>query len=210
MIFGFYLAILELFCIFLSGNYLKKITNFKGDNISFYWLYFTFITGIWEFSYLFFYIKTCEEAGKLLENNEHVWTNLYSIINLIPTSFSVIFYSEYGAYADREYMALENNWSRIIEGTHCIFCGLGALLSLYFINNKYYFSLFSMSSMSSQAMNSILYIVNYFHETRDPYNPNYNTSLFPTGTILNDRPFMYINILWTIMPLYVMYNLLMD
>ena len=29
---------------------------------------------------------------------------------------SPIFYAEYGAYADREYMRLNHDWSRIIEG----------------------------------------------------------------------------------------------
>jgi hypothetical protein len=210
MILGIYLAIIELSIIFLSGHYYKKISNFRGDIISFFWLYFTFFTGIWEFSYLLFYNKTCEEANILLESKEHVWTNRYSIINIIPPLFSVIFYSEYGAYADREYMLPDNNWSRTIEGTHCIFCGAGALLALYYIKHKYYFVIFSMLAMSSQVMNSILYIVNYFHQTRDPDNPNFNTTQFPTGTILNDRPFMYINILWTIMPIYVIFKLLMD
>ena len=34
------------------------------------------------------------------------------------------------AYADREYLTLNNNWSKMIEGTHEWFCGLGAFLAL--------------------------------------------------------------------------------
>ena len=230
---GIFLALIEVSLIFLLGGIIRSNRHFKKlkivDYISFYWLLFTIITGLWEFSFLFNYNTTIIHAQQLLNNKEHVWTNSYSLINLLPNRFSVIFYSEYGAYADREYMKPNDDWSRIIEGTHCIFCGLGALfafLSLYSKNSKFNnnigrkhdnankselfninFIIFISSAMSSQAMNSILYIVNYFHETRDPDNINYNTAQFPTGTILNKRPFMYINILWTVMPLYVLFML---
>ena len=63
--------------------------------------------------------------------------NVYSIINLIPTSFSIIFYSEYGAYADREYMVLTNKWSRTIEGTHEVFCGVAAFFALLYYIYSY-------------------------------------------------------------------------
>lgn len=231
---GVFLALIEVSLVFLLGiitrsnNHFKRLKNI--NIISFYWLLFTIITGIWEFSFLLNYNTTIINSQQLLDNKEHVWTNYYSLINLLPTKFSIIFYSEYGAYADREYMKPNDDWSRIIEGTHCIFCGLGALFAFLSLYSKYYnnidskydlvnksnkfniynrnYLIFSSGSMSAQAMNSILYIVNYFHETRDPYNINYNTTQFPTGLILNKRPFMYINILWTIMPLYVLYQLL--
>ena len=208
---GIYLAIIELVFIFASANYFKSLIGRRYQNlVSYYWLYFTFFTGIWEFYFLLNYDNTCNLAQNLLENKEHVWTNSYSLFNLFPNKFSQVFYSEYGAYADREYMEIDNNWSRIIEGTHCIFCGIGSLLALTYIKNKKKYLLFCGSAMASQAMNSILYIANYFHETRDPSNPNFNTTKFPTGHILNKRPFMYINILWTIMPLYVLYKLFKD
>lgn len=220
---GILLALSEVSLIFLLGGIIRTNKHFKKlkgiDNISFFWLLFTIITGLWEFSFLVNYNTTIIHAQQLINNKEHVWTNSYSLINLLPNRFSVIFYSEYGAYADREYMKPNDDWSRIIEGTHCIFCGLGALFAFLSLYSKYSnnankpeifnrtFIIFVSSSMSSQAMNSILYIVNYFHETRDPDNINYNTTLFPTGTILNKRPFMYINILWTLMPLYVLFKL---
>ena len=62
--------------------------------------------------------------------------------------------------------------------------------------------------MSAQFMNSVLYMVNYFHETRDSNNPNYNTTHFPTGKLLYQRPFMYVNILWFTMPVIVLNYLL--
>lgn len=231
MIIGTILAITEVGLIFIFGNKLKNINNSFNtlDLVSFYWLLFTAVTGIWELSFILHYNTTCNNAELLIKNNEHVWTNYYSLINLLPHKFALLFYSEYGAYADREYMLVENNWSRIIEGSHCIFCGLGALLSLIAIGystktdtihyfkkkqrkykiSKYYY-IFCSSAMSSQAMNSILYIVNYFHETRDPYNINYNSTSFPTGIVLNNRPFMYVNIFWTIMPLYVLLRIIFN
>ena len=176
------------------------------------------MTGIWEFGFLLNYTVSCGMSKRLIENREHVWEKDYSLFDLIPNRFSLIFYSEYGAYADREYMLLKNNWSRIIEGTHCIFCGLGAILSFFsliFYNKKYiqypinkYYYIFCSSSMSAQAMNSILYMVNYFHQTKDIDNINYNSQYFPTGYLLNKRPFMYINILWSIMPLYVLFRVI--
>ena len=209
MINGFILAIIEVSIVFNLGYILKSRIKYVGlNNITYYWLFFTFITGIWEFSFLINYESTCNIANNLLENNQHVWRNQYKLIEIIPWKFAQLFYAEYGAYADREYMIVHNNWSRIIEGTHLIFCGLGSALALLTYNKKKSISdLFISSSMSAQAMNSILYIVNYFHETRDPLNPNYNSTSFPTGIILNDRPFMYINILWTIMPLYILFKL---
>ena len=105
-------------------------------------------------------------------------------------------------------MKLNDNWSRIIEGSHLIFCGLGSLLSLifyksknklmYFYKNKefeylnkinYYYLIFVSSSMSSQAMNSILYMVNYFHQTHDSLNPNIIQQKLPIGLFFNKRPF---------------------
>lgn len=223
MVNGITLALIEVSLIFYLGYNLKKFPKFQNINgITFYWLLFTVITGIWEFSFLMNYNLTCQMAYSLLQNHEHVWTNNYLLIDILPIKFSKLFYAEYGAYADREYMLIKNNWSRTIEGTHLIFCGLGSFLALLLkktekeiINtekqkqrlNKYYL-IFVSSAMSSQAMNSILYMVNYFHETKDSTNPNYNSTDFPTGKFLYDRPFMYVNILWTIMPLYVLLNLI--
>ena len=57
--------------------------------------------------------------------------------------------------------------------------------------------------MGSQLMNSILYLVNYFHQTRDSNSVNYVTNDFPCGEYLQHRLFMYVNVLWTLLPLYV-------
>ena len=47
---------------------------------------------------------------------------------------SPIFYAEYGAYADREYMNRHDDWSRVIESSHSLFCGVFALVA---INQKF-------------------------------------------------------------------------
>jgi hypothetical protein len=51
-------------------------------------------------------------------------------------------------------------------------------------------------------MNSILYMAEYFIQIKDKNNINYNTPEFPTGHWLLKRPFMWVNILWTLMPAY--------
>ena len=56
--------------------------------------------------------------------------------------------------------------------------------------------------MGSQLMNSILYMVEYFIQCTDPNSVNYNDEEFPMGHVLSKRPFMWVNIFWTIMPLY--------
>ena len=42
------------------------------------------------------------------------------------------FDSEYAAYSDRMYMTKNDDWSRVIEGSHLLMCGIFALLGLYF------------------------------------------------------------------------------
>ena len=50
--------------------------------------------------------------------------------------------------------------------------------------------------MASQCMNSILYMGEYFIQTKTPSSINYNSDNFPCGNYLINRPFMYINIFW--------------
>ena len=46
----------------------------------------------------------------------------------------------------------------------------------------------------TQLMNSILYMGQYFLQTQDPNNINYNNASFPTGVLLTKRGFMYVNV----------------
>ena len=69
-------------------------------------------------------------------------------------------------------------------------------------NNSLYYILMSIS-MSSQFMNSLLYMTEYFIQTMNVNSVNYNSKRFPCGFALLKRPFMYINAFWLIMPTYV-------
>ena len=59
--------------------------------------------------------------------------------------------------------------------------------------------------MGTQIMNSILYMGEYFIQTRDQRSVN-----FPIGILLTNRGFMYVNIFWTVMPSYCIYSLLVN
>lgn len=207
---GTSIALLEVLVFIYYSNMLRlEYTSLKTINtISYYWLLFTILTFIWEISYIIHFKKISNLAKQLIYKKQHVWTNSYDISFIIPSKLATIFYAEYGAYADREYMFSNNDWSRIVEGTHAFICGVYAISSIYCkINNNQNNYLISIGlSMGSQLMNSILYISNYLIQTKDKNNINYNSPDFPTGFLLNKRPFMYINILWTIMPLYVLIN----
>ena len=206
MIPGIILALIEVLFIFTGGYYIRKNTNLQNINpVIYYWLILTVFTGLfWETAFVLQYKETNKYSQYLILNDETVWTNHYTLDYLLPWKFSKIFYGDYGAYADREYMETYSDWSRVIESTHAIFCGLFALISLcfHFKSNYREFLLTLGVSMGSQLMNSILYMVEYFVQVEDPFNINYDTPEFPTGFLLSKRPFMWVNIFWTILPAY--------
>tara|TARA_X000000368_G_scaffold371259_1_gene320927 strand:+ start:356 stop:991 length:636 start_codon:yes stop_codon:yes gene_type:complete len=172
--------------------------------IDYFWICFTVLTALWELNFIINYQHVYFESMSLLKNKTHVWTNDYNLSYLFPWNFSKIFYAEYAAYADKYYMARKGIWSRIIESTHALFCGLFAFL--YLINLSKKTSSYKIAlgvAMGSQLMNSLLYMGEYFIQTTDQSSLNFNTDAFPTGFALIKRPFMYVNIFWTIMPLYI-------
>jgi len=183
---------------------------YKLNSILFYWTFFTFCKTNKKNSVFNSIQHNMLYSKRIIINKKSVWTNKYDISYILPWNFSNIFYAEYGAYADREYMQITDNWSRIIEGSHAIMCGIFALLSIIFkIIGKEPHFYFSISvCMGAQLMNSVLYMINYFHQMYDPSNVNFITPYFPAGTFLEKRPFMYINILWTILPSYIILILL--
>jgi len=204
---GWVIGMIELTLYFLTSSQIRKrYRPFKKmDTITYYWLSMTILTLIWECAFVLDYKNVNIISQQLIKNKEHVWNNEYDLSYVLPWKLSTIFYAEYGAYADREYMINRNDWSRVIESTHALFCGLFAYFTLYSKTtkreNKNY--LISLGvSMGSQLMNSILYMSNYFNQLEDIHNVNYCKSDFPCGFVLLYRPFMYVNILWTLMPLY--------
>ena len=211
---GIELASFELL-IFLGISLLIRNRNLELqylDLIAYLWLSFTFLTGIWEYYFIKNYQSVSLMALELIKNQEHVWNNSYTIDYLYPDNFSQIFYSEYAAYADREYMLNHNLWSRVIESSHCLLCGIFSFLAIYYRSNSDYpkFYVTSSIAMGSQLMNSVLYMVNYYYQSEDETNVNYNSTSFPAGELYIKRPFMYINLLWTFMPLYTIWYLMTE
>ena len=204
-------AIIELIIYFYISHHLRNNYNYTGiDTLSYYWITFTILTGLWETTYLLRRNSVIDTSKQLIKNREHVWTNKYPISVIIPKNFSKIFYSEYGAWADREYMTNTNKWSAFVEGSHCLFCAGLSLVSLiyYYYGNNLNFYIALSTAMGNQFMNSVLYLAEYTIQVRDPNSLNFNTDKFPTGVMLLKRPFMWINILWIVMPVYIVLKLL--
>ena len=180
------------------------------ESISYYWLMFTILTGIWEFTYVRNRKKVRRIGMKFLSRKKHVWTNRYQLSTLIPSNLAKQFYAEYAAYADREYYNLKDYWSLLVEGSHGIQCGLFAFLGITSFVLKYYQVAYILItfSMASQFMNSLLYMGEYFIQINDKNSVNYDTQRFPCGRFLIKRPFMWINFFWLAMPTYVLVQLI--
>ena len=214
MLIGIEIATLEILLFFIFTYRIKYsyIILVNMNTIAYYWVMLTILTGIWELSFITNYDNINNISHTLIESKTHVWTNEYSILSILPWNLAYIFYGEYGAYADREYMATKDNWSKVIEGSHAILCAVFSLLCIVYkikLNRRNYLVSISIA-MGCQLMNSILYLMNYFIQCNDPFNVNYNTSSFPTGNFLSKRRFMYVNVFWFVMPSYVIIDLLMN
>ena len=210
---GITLAAIEVVMIigaaacFRNYNKIVMKATHNLNAFTYYWFVFTMFTGfMWESAFVAQYRDVNEYSEHLIKNNQTVWFNKYSLDYLLPWKFSKIFYGDYGAYADREYMVSTNDWSRVIESTHAIMCALFALLAFvmgYFkLENR--MSICIGASMGTQLMNSILYMAAYVVQMGDPDNVNYPTKTFPAGTLLVHRPFMWVNVFWTVIPLYIL------
>lgn len=210
--YGFTGALAEIFLFYYISTKIKKNYHIKFDNnICYYWICFTILTGIWEFFYILNYSFVRNMSKNLIKNKQHVWFNKYSPTMILPWNLSHIFYSEYAAYADREYMTNKDIWSRIIEGTHSTLCGIFSFLTIYYyhIRESDKFRICLGISMGSQLMNSILYCGQYLIQTKTKNSINFNSKKFPCGKYFLKRPFMLINIFWLIMPTYILfYNLI--
>lgn len=210
---GLYLAMIEVAIILGTAYYFRNYNlhcmkaSKKMNNFTYYWFVFTMFTGfVWESSFVAQYRDVNKYSQYLINNNQTVWTNNYPLNYLLPWEFSKIFYADYGAYADREYMTNTNDWSRVIESTHAIMCATFALFAFLFgyFNKNNRMSVCIGAAMGTQLMNSVLYMAEYVVQLDDPDNVNYPTDRFPSGTLLVDRPFMWVNVFWTAFPLYIL------
>jgi len=214
MVNGIIIALGELFIFYKITTYIRNSIYLLNliDIIPYYWIMFTILTGIWEFFYIINRTVIHNISKNLIQDKESVLTNSYNICYLLPWKFSNLFYAEYGAYADREYMSLKDNWSQIIEGSHSILCGsimICAILSLL-KSNLFLFNIYLSIGISHQLINSIIYMGQYLIQINTIYSINYNSIIFPCGKYLLKRPFIYINILYTIMPMYILYTILSE
>jgi hypothetical protein len=210
LITGWGIGLLEISLFMLISFTLKKffVSMNQLNNICYYWLCMTILTGLWESTYLSTYSSVVNSANQLVNNTEHVWSNKYDLSYILPWKLSHIFYAEYGAWADREYMSIKDDWSHYIEGTHMIFCAIFSFFGLLSgLERRTTKSLIVVGmAMAFQLMNSILYMVEYGIQCGDITSPNYyNNTEFPLGTMMIYRPFMYVNVFWLIMPTYIMF-----
>lgn len=204
---GVVLALCEVLIFFGVAKWIRNSSHNlqKMNGLTYYWFTFMVLTGFWECIFISKYETSVNISQNLVNTSEHVWTNDYSVANILPWSFGLLFYGEYGAWADREYMSTRDVWSRLIEGSHMWFCGFLCLASLvtavrHTINSKNYFMIFSFA-MGCQFMNSFLYMGEYSIQCKNKHSVNYyNTNGFPAGKFLIDRPFMWVNYLWTFLP----------
>ena len=204
---GYIIGLLEIL-FFLMGSFSIRncFTQLQSINkATYYWVMMTVLTGFWEIAFLCNYNNVSNMAQDLINTNQHVWTKSdYDISYILPWKLSQIFYSEYGAWADREYMSHTDDWSRIIEASHCSQCAFFALFAILFKiwgnHNNYLIAL--SAAMGTQFMNSFLYMFAYFIQERNRESPNYNNITFPAGEFLEKRLFMWVNIFWLIMPFF--------
>ncbi len=210
---GINLAIIELYLFYKLSEFIRYdlYPLQMMEPISYYWLMFTILTGLWEATFIDNRTIVKTASKQLIMQEQHVWTNDYTLDYLQLDKFAIEFYSEYGAYADREYMTTKDYWSRLIEGSHAFICALFSYLGLFtYLFNIYLGNQLILIAMSAQCMNSILYVGQYLIQVNEEYHINENRKEFPAGKYLMNRPFFYINTLWTIMPIYVTYNIIFN
>ena len=203
---GYVIGIFEIALYFVGSIFLRKsFHQLQSINqATYYWVMMTILTGFWEIAYISNYSSVIGYAHHLVNTTQHVWTNNYDISYVLPWKLSYIFYAEYGAWADREYMSDTDDWSRVIESSHCTQCALFSLLAVTFkiFNNHNNFLICLSVSMGTQFMNSFLYMLAYFWQENEIDNVNYPSEGFPTDKWLIKRPFMWVNIFWLVMPFY--------
>ena len=191
----------------LRGSY-----PLRDERLAYYWAAFTSLTGFWEAVYVSQYPRVVAYAHALLETKTSVWSRDYSPMMVLPWNLARVFYAQYGAYADREYMATTDRWSRLIESTHALCAGLACATSLFLTarGDGARSDGVLVAGMGGQLMNSVLYLGQYAVQCNDRDSVNYrHTRGFPAGPLCLERPFMWVNALWTLLPAYILYVYLM-
>ena len=106
---GLIIGILEILSfVFFSSKIRHHYDLYSINSWTYYWLMMTVLTGIWEFTFISNYKKVNKRSQQLINNKQNVWTNKYNLWYILPWNLAKIFYAEYGAYADREYMTIKD------------------------------------------------------------------------------------------------------
>lgn len=214
---GYQVALLEILLFGLGAyaaqQYLTPLQAMGG--LMYYWFCFTTLTGYWESVYIRTYDEIASFAQKLVENKQSVWTMDVPLYYVCPYYLAKLFYAEYGANADREYMSERKGdyWSRLIESSHATCCGLfacGSLVTLLATQSLAAATIVGMMGMGCQFMNSLLYMGEYFLQCNDKDSPNYCRPSFPLGRWMADRLFMWINLFWLLFPFLICAGALLD
>jgi hypothetical protein len=202
---GYQIALIEVAILMIAAFFIREyVTAFQWvvSPVTYYWFCFTVLTGFWELTFVLNYNKVADRAATLVKDSKSVWFTEYPFYYILPNYMAQIFYAEYGAHADREYMDKKDIWSRLIESSHAFVCGAFSLCALVLVLLDDYDKAHNaaMVAMGGQFMNSVLYMGNYAIQCRTPTSVNFNRTDFPVGKWMSKRWFMWVNIFWMLFP----------
>ncbi len=201
-LYGFELCIIELIIAMVIFNNIYSIINFIDlPKFVFYWIAFSILVCIYEIAYLYNFKNITRNAKALIKTKNSIWFEKYDISKLLPWKFAKLFYTDYIANSDREYINNNTKYGKIIESTHLFICGglylLALIMNIYGNINKFKTLLFM--SFGAQIMNIIMYTLFLYFQIHNKFSSNYASKRFPIGRYYEKRPFTYINIIYIIM-----------
>lgn len=201
---GWKIALAEVALFFLGAHMFRGTDDLSSLN--YYWFCFTSLVGFWEYVYISNFNEVSAIAEKLVLEKKSVWFSDYPLYYINPYYFSILFYAEYAANADREYKSHRkyDYWSRLIESSHAMFCAGFCLASLFVARENLTASMMiGLIAMGAQFMNSYIYMAEYFMQCWTTTSPNYSSNSFPLGLWMLKRPFMWINAMWLFFPILI-------
>lgn len=214
---GWQLALMEVSLFGLVAYGCRSMSSHLSEMnaLMYYWFCFTTLTGYWESVFISNYNDIAKYAAALVETKKSVWTSWFPITYVCPSYFSKIFYAEYGANADREYMSRRKGdfWARIVESSHALFCATfttAALATLLVTGDMATANSIGLVAMAGQFMNSFLYMGQYCVACQNNSSPNFSCPDFPLGRWMCHRAFMWINILWLLCPAMICAQVIMS
>ena len=77
--------------------------------------------------------------------------------------------------------------------------------SLEYVSDLYNYIIYFI--LLSQIFETTMYLHNYYKQTKSLHSLNMNSIDFYCGKLFINRPFIYFNLLWLVIPLYIIYNI---